>query len=842
MITVFISLALATAPPVSTGRLVAPIGKSVAVGGFPVNAELSPDGRFLVSTNTGTEQNLTVIDTRSGLVTFTKNFDGKGPNGESKDGLYFGLRFTTDSQGRTILLSAHGAGDRIDAQRLTNDGKLEGPVTSYRATRPLLGSVMPHFLAGVAASSDGQRIFVVGNQSFALSNYEGSIHQFRAGEPKVEKSGTLPGFPLDLVMLTKGTNRDKKLYATSERDGLVAVIDADTLKVIKKIDVGTQPTHLLLDRDQSHLYVSCANSDHIAVIDTDRDVRTDTILVRPAEQRGLPGATPMGLSLSPAGDRLYVALADLNAVAVVDLKTRALRGFIPTAWYPNDVVATDKSLFILGAKGDRPRVPNTPAKNATRESMINGDSGPNIRANEHGLVTMVAIPTDQSLAKLSQKVVQNNFLARIQSKLPPMPSGIKHVVYIVKENRTYDQMFGDLKQGNGRPDLLLYGKDVAPNERALAERFVLLDNFYACAEMSADGWSWSTAGIASEYVQRNAQYEYSGHKREYDYEGQTNGTPTDARGIRNVNDPAGGYLWDNALKHGKEFRNYGMYIATGVPIRDREGRPFAEDNTATMKAFEGRFDPNFRIFDLDYAESDAWDKTGKSYPKRRMTFGANNAKSRFAAWKTDYDRLIATKSVPPLMLVRFGNNHTAGTTPGAPTPTSMIADNDYAVGQLVDTISHGPLWKETCIVIVEDDAQGGYDHVDGHRSIAFVISPYVKRSTVDHHFYNTDSAIRTVECLLGMAPSNQFMGTAKPIDCFGTRPENAEPFNAILQSASIYEANSPTAYRANDSKRLFHTYREESAADRELADILWGDRKGANSKRPRLVGQRVLPK
>jgi hypothetical protein len=246
------------------------------------------------------------------------------------------------------------------------------------------------------------------------------------------------------------------------------------------------------------------------------------------------------------------------------------------------------------------------------------------------------------------------------------------------------------------------------------------------------------------------------------------------------------------------------------------------------------------MFDMDYAESDAWDILGKSYPKRRATFGANNAKSRIEAWRTDYQRLLKAKAVPPLMLVRFGNNHTAGTTPGNATPTAMIADNDYAVGQLVDIISHGPLWKSTAIVIVEDDAQGGYDHVDGHRSIAFVISPYVKRSTVNHRFYNTDSAIRTVEWLLGLKPSNQFMGTAEPIDCFGPTPANAEPFRAIMPDSNVFQANSATAYRAKDSARLFHTYREESAPDRELADILWGDRKGATAKRPKIVGSRVL--
>jgi len=834
------ALALVLLNPTSTGRHITPIGRSVEVGGFPVNAELSPDGKFIAVVNGGTTQNLSILSAATGKIVSQKNYDGKGPNGEAKDGLYFGVRFVRDAAGKTLLFTSHGAGDRADAQELSPEGKLVGPVTSYRSQRPLFGTIMPTFFAGLAISSDASSIYAVGNQSFALSDYEGSIHRFAAGNPKPTKSAKLPGFPLDAVILTKGPSKDKKLYVSCERDGIVAVVDAETLAVIKTIPIGEQPTHLLLDAKQENLYVAASNSDQIAVIDTRRDVRTDTILVRPAEQRGLPGAAGLGMSLSPGGETLYIALADLNAVGVVDLKARRLIGLIPTAWYPTDVIASGKNLFAVVAKGSRTRVPNLPPKDSSRDDQINGDSGPNIRMNQQGIVTRIGLPTVASLAKHTQQVLKNNFLSRISRALPKPPAGIKHVVYIVKENRTYDQFFGGLKQGNGRPDLVLYDRSVIPNQTALAERFVLLDNFYACAEMSADGWSWATAGITSEYVQRNAQYEYSGHKREYDYEGQNNGTPADARGMRNVNTPPGGYIWDNALRHGKEFRNYGMYIAAGVPVRDKEGRPIADDNSITMRAFEGRFDPNFRMYDMDYAESDAWELHGKTYPKHRRTFGANGAKSRVEAWRTDYARLIKEDKVPPLMLVRFGNNHTAGTTPGSPTPTAMIADNDFALGQLVETISKGPKWKETCIVVVEDDAQGGYDHVDGHRSICFVISPYVKKATVSSHFYNTDSALRTVEWLLGMKPANQFMATAEPIACFGAKPLNDAPYEAILQKPEIYRENLATAYRAADSARLFHTYREESAPDRELADILWGDAKGAKSPRPKVIGQKVI--
>lgn len=823
----------------STGRLLTPVGQSVATGGFPVQMEPSPDGRFVVVTHLGTEHNLTVLDAARGTVVDRRNFDGPGPDGQTKDGLYYGLRFGRDELGRTLLYVCHGAADRVDAYRFGYNGRLSGPVTSYRSPRPLLGSLMPHFLTSVALDSGQERLYAVGNQSFALSDFQGTLSIFRRGESKPERVVPLPAYPLDSRMLTKGPHRDRKLYVSCERDGIVAVVDPDSGKVLRTVRVGDSPSQLLLDAAQKRLFVSCAGSDQVSVIDTATDAVIETYLVRPIQQRGQPGANPLGMALSPDEKTLYVALADLNAVAVVRLADGRLSGMIPTGWYPTAVWADARSLMVTCGKGIAPVQPNLPAAGLSRDQQISGDSGPRIRANLRGTVTRITVPDSATLLRYSRLVVANNRLAVIDRPLPK-PPGVEHVIYIVKENRTYDQLFGALPQGNGRPDLVLYGRDVTPNQHALAERFVLMDNFYCCAEMSADGWSWSTAGITSTYVQRNAQYEYSGRKREYDFEGQNNGTPVDARGERNVNDPPGGYIWDNALRHGKEFRNYGMYIAQGVPIRDRQGRPIAEDNTPTMRAFDGRYDPGFRMYDLNYADGDAWERHGLTFPKHRRSWGPRNAKSRVEAFRHDYERLLREGRVPPLMLVRLGNDHTAGTTPGSPTPAAMIADNDYATGQIVELVSKGPLWKKTAVVVVEDDAQGGYDHVDGHRSIAFVASPWVRKASVDHRFYNTDSALRTVEWLLGLKPSNQFTATARPFACFDRAPANDAPFEAILPDKGLFRANTEQSYRAADSRRLYHTYREESAADRELADILWGDRFGAKAPRPRVIGQRVV--
>jgi YVTN family beta-propeller protein len=829
----------------AVNHIVGPEGQSVDVGGFPVNLEPSPDGRFVAVTNSGIQENLSILSTATGQLTDSVNFDGTAPNSKKKDGLYFGLRFAKGANGKTLLYASHGSLDRVSVRELDANGKLGHDVKDIINRRPgILGAAMPNFQAGLALSSDGARLYAVNNQTFALSNFEGSLSVIDTVSGKREKIISLPGYPLDAVALNAGPMRDKKVYVTSERDGVVCVVDTTSLAVVKKINTGTNPTHLLFNGDQTRLYVSNAGSDSVSVIDTATDTVTQTLNVRPVEQRGLPGATPLGMGLSPDGKRLYVALADLDAVGVVDLASGNLKGLVPVGWYPTAVYCTGRRLLVTVAKGQRPVNPNSvesyiknnpgPGKDP-RGNLQGADTGPNIRFNERGLVTSIAVPTDRELAFATAKVVRNNrfrdidSIARASAHLNP---GIKHVIYIVKENRTYDQFFGDMKAGNGDPSLLLYGDDVIPNQRALVRRFVLLDNFYANAEMSADGWSWSTAGIASEYVQRNAQYDYSGRERNYDYEGQNNGSPVDEMGIRNVNDPPGGYLWDSCLKGHVDFKNYGFYMAEGVAIKMPSGKPIAEDNSIAMKAFEGRAALDFRMFDTDYADSPAWDLHHLTWPHQRKSWGNPPSTNRFTAWERDYQRLVREDKVPPLMMVRFGNDHTNGTAPDSGSPSAMMADNDYAVGRLVETVSKGPLWSSTAIIIVEDDAQGGFDHVDGHRSICLVVSPFVERGRTNSHFYDTDSAMRTVLSLLGLPPANQYLGSAEPLAVFGSRPVNSEPYTAILPPKKTFTVNTANSYRAADSAELFHTDHEESEADSQLADILWFDKKGPHGPKP----------
>ncbi|HLK55505.1 MAG TPA: alkaline phosphatase family protein, partial [Chthonomonadaceae bacterium] len=413
----------------------------------------------------------------------------------------------------------------------------------------------------------------------------------------------------------------------------------------------------------------------------------------------------------------------------------------------------------------------------------------------------------------------------------PLHPAIKHVIYIIKENRTYDQVLGDLPQGNGDPSLVLFGRDVTPNLHALAERFVLLDNFYDCAEVSADGWNWSTSGMVSEYAARNVHFNYSGRGRNYDFEGENNGTPVDLIGLPDVNRAPGGYIWDAVAKKGLSYRGYGFFTAF-ADSKDANGKMIAKTNEPNRKALVGHTDVDYLKFDMDYADSDAWKLHNCPETVKKPTYGQYGAPSRFAEWKREFDGFIKNGSLPAFSMVRLPRDHTSATRPGSASPRAMVADNDYAVGQLVEAVSSSPYWKDTAIFILEDDAQDGYDHVDAHRSICFVISPYIRRGMVDHHFYNTDSVLHSMEWLLGVPAMNQYDAGAPLLVAFGAGAENNEPYKAILPERQIVaEVNGETAYRAKDSQNL-----DFSCADRIscgiMNDILWHSVKGVERSAP----------
>ncbi|MGZ6643458.1 MAG: bifunctional YncE family protein/alkaline phosphatase family protein [Solirubrobacteraceae bacterium] len=476
------------------------------------------------------------------------------------------------------------------------------------------------------------------------------------------------------------------------------------------------------------------------MIDTTSDTLAATIKVGLVPD-GPKGSNPIGLGVAPDGHTLYVALAGENAIAVVDLDRRAVEGFIPTAWYPAAVSVTpDGSRLVItntNASGAGPNpcgglTPRTDCGGVDRDTQYSGSM-------IKGSVQLVDVPRNHGqLQRLTEQVLRNDQARARARKAPASAAQIKHVIYVIKENRTYDQVFGDLPKGNGDPSLDLFKDDSAPNLRELARRFVLYDNFYADAEVSADGHNWITQANASDYVDKTWPINYSpskrGSQRGYDFED----VPTvqqfatePLRGDPTVPRPAaaqtGGYLWDNAFAHGVSYRSYGEY---GQIPGDCTG----DGNVSHVTHLDDRFGDHF----------------DHSYPGYNLS--CSDHTQREPKWEAEFRQYEQNGQMPELTFLRLPSDHTMGTRAGAATPQAYVADNDLAVGRVVDAVSHSRYWKDTAIVITEDDAQNGPDHVDAHRTEALVVSPYTQVAGVDSTHYDTSSMIATAEDLLGLPP------------------------------------------------------------------------------------------
>jgi DNA-binding beta-propeller fold protein YncE len=580
--------------------------------------------------------------------------------------------------------------------------------------------------------------------------------------------------------------------------------------------------------------VANSGSDTVSIIDPGTDKVLSTVLLRPGAARGLPGCTPEGMAVDRAGKRLYVALADMNAVAVLDVGSSLPRvlGYIPVGWYPTSVVLAPhgKRLFVANARGVVPHTPNNVPQGP------NGSHGQYVLGILNGAVSYLTIPDAKGLKVDTGRVVANNRIPSLKAARNPVAGiPIKHIIYIIKENRTYDQILGDVAKGNGDPSIVMFGKDVTPNLHAFTDRFVLLDNFYCCAEVSGTGWNWSTSGMANEYTQRTVESNYAGRGRTYDWEGANSGVPADLEGLTDVATAPGGYIWDDVVKHGLTLRNYGCFVGDNpkTPQATEKDEP---GNPALKKSLVGRTDNDFRQFSLGYADSDAWLKIGAPATVRTKAYGVGRFPSRFTAWKKEFDTYVKSGKLPAFEMVRLGRDHTEGTGAGTASPSAMVADNDYAVAELVDAVSHSQYWKSTAVFIVEDDAQSGYDHVDCHRSTAYVVSPYVRKNTVDSRFYNTDSVLHTMEAILGLPPMCRYDATAPVYDFWTKTPDNSAPYNAILPDPSILsQVNARTAYRAKDSARLTWNV-ADSVPDQVLNDILWHAVKGVKTPAPPIRG------
>ncbi len=685
-------------------------------------------------------------------------------------------------------------------------------------------------------------------------------------------------FPYGVVVNRDGTRAWCSLWNASQ----VVELDLGSGRVLRRvallppkteIDASSHPTALLLSPDERRLYVALSNRDAVAVISAgDGQVERYLDTKLPGQTDG--GSYPNALAQSPDGSKLYVANASSDAVAVFDIAkpgNERAAYFIPTEWYPTAVAVHGDELFIATGKGegtgpnagweDNPAHPGKPQH-------------PYIPSLIRGSIARVNLPAaERDREKLTQEVLRSNLMEGRTGEISFQRSGnpgsptragfarvgvenpIHHVIYVIKENRTYDQLFGDIREANGDPSLVMYGEDITPNQHQLARQFGILDNFYDSGEVSGDGHVWSTSAITSDYNEKTWQIVYRSKERGYDFEGFVGDVVPMDIGIPDVNDPATGYLWGNLARHNLTYRNYGEFVdtrwcedlqqnspaSTGAPrehpadcarkeVKPGEdlpeklggGRspykfaiPLMAYDAPTKPELRGHFDPNYADFKVEYPEQ----------------FRADEFLREFAGF-VQARQSGAGEQLPQFVLLRLPNDHTAGTRPGSPTPNASVADNDLALGRVVEAVSHSPYWDDTAIFVLEDDAQNGADHVDAHRSIALVISKYspgtLQKPTVHHHFYTTVNMVHTMETLLGLPPMNNNDARAPVMAPLFIGTGDQPPFKADYRNRDngmIYQANPANAPGAKESAKL--NFSVADAADTNVLNaVLWRAAKG----------------
>jgi YVTN family beta-propeller protein len=754
----------------------------------PGAVALSPNGRWALVPSSGTAtQNETaeVFDLQQGKRASVQVYDGT--QGAS---VFYGVAFSPD--GRHAWASGGGQGV-LHAYDVKSTGQLvaAGDITAG------------FFPAGLAYGHTplGDRIYVANNLGGVTtpgSTYEDPPgHTVTVIDPaRGAATATIDlGAALDPLAVTFSRN-GKKAFVTNWAGRSVSVIDTATQRTIGQVGLSPQSAPLLADHPtgiaanptRDEVYVANANSDTVSVIDAAHDRLVATIDV--ALVAGSPkGSMAVGLTVSPDGRLLFVADAGENAIAVVDLEDRSVLGFIPTAWYPSDVKITPdgKRLVVVNTygfgAGPNPCGPFTPLPPAQCPNTLPDYSPgtyytPPLPETQYsgtmikGSVEIIDLPDGEDglsrhLAAWTAQVRRNNHANLARWPVPAPLQAITHVIYVIKENRTYDQVFGDLGRGNGEPALTLFTDASAPNHRALARRFVLLDNFHADALVSQDGHPWSVQGVATDYVNKVWPFDYAAaYYRSYDSEfvpvaQQFASEPlaSDPTVSRPAAAATAGYLWDNAYAHGVSFRDYG------------EGTPFNDPtNCSSGQVYS----------DLTHLQARFGNHVDSRYPGWNLDCSDHAVRER--EWEREFNQFVRTGNLPRLQIVYLPNDHTQGTTPGTATPASYMADNDLALGRLVAAVSHSRYWRSTAIFVVEDDAQDGPDHVDAHRTAALVISPYTQHARVDSTHYDTAAMLATMERLLGLPPMSIFDQRAMPMwASFGSRP-NLRAYDAITPS------------------------------------------------------------
>ena len=878
-------------------------GKIGSTNSFPATIALSPDGRYAALLNDGYGTQESLAHQSIAILDLTNNHLLDYPDArlsdESYQSYFLGLVFSSD--GKHLYASvgsvtdptgekAGHTGNGIAVYTFSSQGKVAperfipiapqtlaaGKKVAIGLQKTLAGTAIP-YPAGLALVSAGghDKLLVANNLSdnvVLLDPASGNILQ----RFDLSTSDLVPSsFPYTCVVTRDGRRAWCSLWNASQ----VAELDLTSGKIARRIKLkepddplapGSHPTALLLSPNEESLYVALSNADEVAVIATEGGWPFAFLRMSTKDQK-FSGSYPIALAQTRDGKRLFVADASLDAVAVWRTgtvasgpdpggETNGPDGFIPTDWYPSALAVHGDDLLIATAKGEGAG-PNKVMGKTSYEKRHRDH--PYIATLLKGSIARLTIPS--TLAKLPEltRVVEHDNLLHSDPGSISFARGsnpIKHVIYVIKENRTYDQILGDLKVGDGDPSITMYGEEITPNEHKLALQFGVLDNFYDSGEVSGDGHLWSTAAITSDYNEKTWQIAYRGKERTYDFQGQVADEYPLEHNQPDIDDPSTGFLWDNVAKHGLTYRDYGEFVNAewcnekkkaaspkqGTPsgqearcprsvVRKGEllapnvGDPHAGTSPwpwavplfsgvkPTKAALRDHFDPLFPDFNTEYPDQLRADEFLNEFSAFVRARKENEAKEL---------------QLPAFVLLYLPDDHTGGTRPDFPRPAASEADNDLALGRVVDAVSHSPYWDDTAIFVLEDDAQDGADHVDAHRSIAFVVSKYSPGSAaqpyVEHRFYTTVNMIHTLETLLGLPPMNQNDAYAPLMGSLFSGTDDQPAFTADdrnLKNGLIYEVNKRTAPGAKISSKMDFS-RPDAAGATRLNRVLWRDQKG----------------
>lgn len=758
------------------GWTVSPVGRSLPLGDLPLNIALSRSGKWMAVTNNGQSiQSIQLLDPKLEIE----------KDRVVVDKAWYGLKFSQDEK----FLYASGGNDNRILKFAIVSGKLK-LIDSI-----LLGKKWPENIspAGIELDEFSKRLYVVTKEDNSLYVID------------LVSKKTISRLSLVEPAYSCLLSPDRKtLYISSWGGKKLLYFNTSTNTLEGEVATGENPNELLLTRSGQFMYVANAGDNSVSVINV-KEKKVVEVLQAALYAEAPTGSATNGLAFGDNEKTLYIANADNNCLAVFDISKPGFsrsKGFIPTGWYPTNVKVLGKKIFVSNGKGFQSRAnPNGPNPMAREEEVVyqQGDLSAKkeveyIAGLFKGTLSIIDIPSPSMLNQYTKQVYANTPYSREKelkangaegNPVPRKvgdPSPIKYVFYVIKENRTYDQVLGDIPQGNGDTSLVLFGERITPNQHKLAREFILLDNFYVDGEVSADGHNWSTAANANDYLEKTWPTDYGGRGGRYDAEGN-----------REIANPDRGFIWDYCKRAGISYRTYGE---------------FADNYKANIPVLEGHFCPYYT----------SWDETVRDT-------------TRFYQWKREFDSLLAMHAVPRFNSLRFINDHTEGTRLGRPTPYAHVADNDLAVGLFVEYLSRSPIWKETAIFIIEDDAQSGPDHVDAHRSTAYVAGGFVKRGFVDHTMYSTSSMLRTIELILGIPPMSQYDAAAEPMwRCFMNEPD-LSPFISVPALVDLNEKNSKRTASALLSES-FDLSKEDRIPDLLFSEVIWKAVKGEESTMP----------